>query len=49
MINRRGLILGGSALVLAGAGLGYQRLQESSTAEYNAAVTSMRLALKKTP
>ena len=49
MINRRGVIVVGAAVVLAGAGLGYQQLQESSIAEYNAAVTAMHSALKKTP
>ena len=49
MIKRRGVILGGTAVVLAGAGLGYRQQQSSSMAEYDAAVATMRSALKKTP
>lgn len=49
MFNRRGVILGGTAVVLASAGLGYQKQQSNSMAEYVAAVAAMHSALKKTP
>jgi nitroreductase len=49
MIKRRDVILGGAAVVLAGAGLGYRQMQSNSMAEYEAAVADMRSALKKIP
>ncbi len=49
MIKRREIILAGTAVVLAGAGLGYRQERSNSMSEYGAEVASIRSALKRTP
>ena len=49
MTKRREIIAGAAAMALVGAGVSSWRLQSGSMAEYDAAVSAMRSALKKAP
>jgi Nitroreductase family len=48
-MKRRNIILGGAAVGLVGAGLGFRQSQSNSMEEYEIAVAAMRSALKITP